>query len=74
MLQNDSITVGVALAVCVTLILIVICAKVIGSILPLLAKKMKLDPAVMASPFISTVLDAISLLIYFQIAKIILQV
>ena len=44
-------------------------AKAIGSILPILAKKIGLDPAVMASPFITTIVDALSLLIYFTVAS-----
>lgn len=74
LLNNNDISVMIAAVVCLTLFLIVICAKVVGSMLPLFASKLKLDPAVMASPFISTVLDAISLLIYFQIARVILHV
>ena len=50
----------------------VILAKIIGSVLPLIAKKLKLDPAVMASPFITTIIDACSLLIYFEIATMII--
>ena len=72
-LQNNQITVAVAFVVCLTLFLTVVCAKVVGCSLPLLAKKMKLDPAVMASPFITTIVDAISLLIYFQIALVLLK-
>lgn len=59
--------------VCLTLAVTVICAKLIGCSLPLLAKKLKLDPAVMASPFITTAVDAISLLVYFGIASAILN-
>ncbi|MBR4005053.1 MAG: magnesium transporter, partial [Treponema sp.] len=47
-------------------------AKIIGCTLPLVARKLKLDPAVMASPFITTIVDAVSLLVYFQIAKMVL--
>ena len=50
----------------------VLCAKLVGCTLPLLAKKIGFDPAVMASPFITTIVDAISLLIYFQFASAIL--
>ena len=46
----------------------VIVAKMVGSTLPMLAKKIGLDPAVMASPFITTIVDVLSLLVYFQIA------
>jgi magnesium transporter len=59
----------VALVVALTLCATVICAKVIGCVLPILAKILKLDPAVMASPFITTIVDAVSLLVYFGIAK-----
>ena len=64
----------VALVVCATLPLIVICAKVVGAILPILAKKTSLDPAVVASPFISTIMDSVSLLIYFCIASMVLHI
>ncbi len=60
--------------VSVTLFFTVLIAKVIGAILPMLAKKLNLDPAVMASPFITTIVDAISLLIYFKVAVMILKV
>lgn len=69
---NDSISVAVAGIVCLTLIFTVICAKVIGCIFPMLAQKVGFDPAVMASPFITTVVDVLSLLIYFAIANILL--
>ncbi len=61
-----------ALVVSIVLFLTIIMAKLIGCILPLLAKKIKLDPAVMASPFITTVIDALSLIIYCSIAIAIL--
>ena len=60
--------------VSVTLFFTVLIAKVIGAILPMLAKKLKLDPAVMASPFITTIVDAVALIIYFNIATMILGV
>lgn len=63
----------VAVVVCLTLMSTVICAKLIGCSLPLLAKKLGFDPAVMASPFITTIVDAISLIIYFTIAISILH-
>jgi len=63
----------VAVVVCLTLMSTVICAKLIGCSLPLLAKKLGFDPAVMASPFITTIVDAISLIIYFTIATSILH-
>jgi magnesium transporter len=70
--HNPAVTVAVALVVCLTLVLDVFCAKLVGCTLPLLAKKVGFDPAVMASPFITTIVDAISLLIYFQFAALIL--
>ncbi len=59
---------AVALVVSLTLIVTIVCAKLVGCSLPILAKKIGFDPAVMASPFITTIVDAISLVIYFQIA------
>ena len=64
----DKVTLQVALVVCLTLVLVVMIAKIIGCTLPILAKKIGFDPAVMASPFITTIVDAVSLFIYFQIA------
>ncbi|MCI2059192.1 MAG: magnesium transporter [Oscillibacter sp.] len=72
--HNPAVTVAVALVVCLTLVLDVFCAKLVGCTLPLLAKKVGFDPAVMASPFITTIVDAISLLIYFQFAALILHI
>ena len=68
-LGNDGVTLLVAATVCLTLLLTVILAKLVGASLPLFAKKLGFDPAVMASPFITTIVDALSLLIYFQIAS-----
>ena len=67
-----SAAVLVALAVSVTVIFVVMAAKTIGCILPILAKKVGLDPAVMASPFITTIVDALSLLAYFAVASALL--
>jgi len=64
----DRVELQVALVVCFTLVCVVLIAKVVGCTLPMFAKKLGFDPAVMASPFITTIVDAISLLIYFQIA------
>lgn len=65
---------GVELAqmatICLTLIFVIIVAKMLGAVLPIVAKKLGLDPAVMASPLVTTILDAVSLLIYFGIAAI----
>ena len=72
LLGNDDITLLVALTVCVTMALVVLIAKFIGCTLPMLAETMGLDPAVMSSPFITTIVDALSLLIYFLIASLLL--
>ena len=74
LLHNPSVTPMVALVVCATLICTVACAKLVGCSLPILAEKLGLDPAVMASPFISTIVDSISLLIYFQFATMLLGI
>ncbi len=68
-LMGKDITPIVALVVCLTLCVTVLCAKIIGCTLPLLAKRVGFDPAVMASPFITTIVDAVSLIVYFQLAK-----
>ena len=70
----DKVSVMVALCVCITLVLTVLIAKIIGCTLPMLAKKIGFDPAVMASPFITTLVDACSLLIYFKVATLILGI
>ena len=74
LMGNQAVTVTVAFVVCLTMLLTVVCAKVVGCTLPMLADRLKLDPAVMASPFITTIVDAISLLIYFTIAKTLLHI
>ena len=71
---NDDITLMVDLVVCLALAVTVIVAKIVGCLLPIGAKALKLDPAVMASPFISTIVDALSLLVYFLFAKMLLGV
>ena len=71
---NDSITLMVDLVVCLALCVTVVLAKVVGCLLPIVAKAVKLDPAVMASPFITTIVDALSLLVYFLFAKALLNV
>ena len=68
----DRVTMPVAAVVCATLVVAVLIAKLVGSMLPMLAKKIGFDPAVMASPFITTIVDALSLLIYFRIASMVL--
>ena len=74
LLGNPEVTTEVALVVCLTLVVTVFVAKFIGCILPILAKAIKLDPAVMASPFITTIVDAISLMAYFFIAQSLLGI
>ena len=64
----------VSLTIVLTLILTVILAKTIGCILPMLAKKLHLDPAIMAAPLITTIVDACSLMIYFKIACVLLKI
>jgi len=73
LLQNPDITPIIAFVVSITLFFTVVFAKLVGCLLPLLAKKLKLDPAVMASPFITTIVDALSLLIYMTLASWILH-
>ena len=68
LLVVDRVEIKIALIVCATLIIVVMIAKFIGCTLPIFAKKLGFDPAVMASPFITTIVDAISLFVYFQIA------
>jgi magnesium transporter len=72
MLIIDNVTPLVAGTVCVTLCITIVIAKLIGCTLPMLAKRIGLDPAVMASPFITTIVDACSLLVYFRIASLLL--
>lgn len=72
-LGNTGITVQVALVVCLTMIVTIFIAKLVGCTLPMIAAKIGFDPAVMASPFITTIVDAISLFVYFQIAQAILH-
>ena len=70
----DRVGVNVAIVVCLTLIVAVVIAKFIGCVLPMLVQKMGFDPAVMASPFITTMVDALSLMVYFAIATAILGI
>ena len=64
----EQVGISISLVVCLTLVFTVMVAKMIGCSLPILAKKLGFDPAVMASPFITTIVDACSLLIYFKVA------
>ena len=70
----DKVSLMVSAVVCLTLIIAVFLAKVVGSMLPMAAKKLGFDPAVMASPFITTIVDALSLLVYFRIATLLLGI
>lgn len=70
----DRVGLQVALVISITLVATVIMAMLIGCILPIIAKKLKFDPAVMASPFITTIVDALALLVYFQVATILLNI
>ena len=74
LLLLDKVAMPIATVVCSTLLLTIIFAKFVGCSLPILAKKIGFDPAVMASPFITTIVDACSLLIYFKIAGILLGI
>ena len=74
LLGNGAVTPMVSLVVCLTILFVVVFAKCVGCSLPILAEKVGLDPAVMASPFISTIVDATSLLIYFSFASALLGI
>ncbi|KRU42971.1 magnesium transporter MgtE [Clostridium sporogenes] len=70
----EKVSFMVSITVCISLFFTVVLAKVVGGILPIVAKKLKLDPAIMASPLITTIVDAVALLIYFGIAKMLLGI
>ncbi len=74
LLGNSDVTVLVSFVVCITMAITVLLAKIVGCSLPMLAKKIGFDPAVMASPFITTIVDALSLLVYFQVATLLLGI
>ncbi len=74
LMKNPEVTIFVALVVGITLFATIVSAKLIGCALPLLAKKTGLDPAVMASPLITTLIDTVSLLVYFYFASVILNI
>ncbi len=74
LMGNADITLMMDLVVCLALCVTVVIAKLVGCVLPMAAKSLRLDPAVMASPFISTIVDALSLLVYFLFAKTLLGV
>lgn len=70
----EKVSLNIAITVCLTLVFTVVLAKVVGAILPIVAKKLKLDPAIMASPLITTIVDAASLIVYFSVAKLMLGI
>ena len=72
LLNNPEVTFTVAAIVSLTIVFVVMFAKVVGSTLPIIAEKIGVDPAVMASPLISTITDAVSLMIYFNIARLLI--
>lgn len=74
LLGNQDVNAMVAVVVCLTILIAVFIAKLIGCTLPILAKAVGFDPAVMASPFITTIVDAISLFAYFMIAQWLLKI
>ena len=74
MLGNTDITLMVDLVVCCALAVTVLLAKLVGAVLPMAAQALKLDPAVMASPFITSIVDAVSLLVYFMFANLLLGI
>ena len=74
MMHNNDINAVVAFVICSALALTVVIAKLVGCTLPLFAKKLGFDPAVMASPFITTIVDALSLMIYMNLATLILGI
>ncbi len=74
LMGNTQITLLVDGVVCLALLVTVVMAKIVGAVLPMLAKRVKLDPAVMASPFITTIVDALSLVAYFLFADMLLQI
>ena len=72
--NNESITLMVDSVVCLAMFVTVLLAKTVGAVLPMVAKVLKLDPAVMASPFITSIVDAVSLLVYFLFATMLLGI
>ena len=72
LLQTDGVTWMVALVICIALAVTILLSKVVGAILPMLAEKLGFDPALMASPIITTVVDALSLLVYYNVARVML--
>lgn len=73
MMLLDQVGLSVSLVVCLTLVVTVTIAKITGCTLPIVAKRIGFDPAVMASPFITTIVDALSLIVYFNFASVLLH-
>ena len=73
LLVFDRVTAPIAMVVCLTLLCTIILSQLIGGILPVVAEKLHIDPAVMASPLITTIVDTTTLLVYFNIAKVLLH-
>ncbi len=73
LLGEDGISLPVMFTVCITMAVTILCAKLVGGTLPIVAEKLGFDPAVMASPFITTIVDALALLVYFEIATALLH-
>jgi len=73
-LYFEKVGVQVAATVSLTLMVTVVLSKVVGGVLPIVAEKLKLDPAIMAGPLITTIVDALSLIVYFQIATLLLGI
>lgn len=74
LLVIDRVSLTVAAVVCVTLVAAILVANLVGSSLPILAKRLGLDPTVTASPLITTIVDAVVLMIYFNVAKAVLGI
>lgn len=74
LLLIDRVALSIAIVVCITVMIVVLVANFVGALLPMLAKRIGFDPAVMASPMITTIVDAVALLIYFTTAKLILGI
>ena len=70
----DRVGMSVSLTVCLTLVAAVLMAMLVGCLLPVGAKRIGFDPAVMASPFITTIVDALSLIVYFRVATVVLGI
>ena len=73
-MYDDPNKIRLCLTITLSLFCTILMAKVTGSILPIVAKRLKIDPAIMSAPLLTTIVDAVSLIIYFSIAKVILTV